>query len=144
MIYDSDKKVVLITGCFDILHRGHIELFRFAKENFSNMRLKVLIDSDERVRKYKGNDRPINNERDRCEVVYAVKYVDDVDVFRTDEDLIKICKKFKPIRLLGDDYVNKTIIGKEYCSAILFFNKIKDLSTTETIRKINEESSAVR
>ncbi len=140
----NDKKIVLITGCFDILHRGHIELFMFAKHNFPNMKISVMIDSDERVRKYKGNDRPINNEIDRSEILYSIKYIDDVIIFYSDEELIDNCRKFKPIRLLGDDYVNKTIIGKEYCSAIVYFNKIKDLSTTNIIRKINEESSAVR
>lgn len=140
----SDKKIVLITGCFDILHRGHIELFLFARENFSHMKINVLIDSDERVRKYKGNSRPINNERDRCEVLNAIKYIDNVEIFRTDEALIGMCREWNPIRLLGDDYVGKIIVGKEFCSSVVYFNKIKDLSTTNTIRKINEESSAVR
>ena len=56
-------KKIFVNGCFDIVHRGHIELFKYAKTlgNF----LIVAIDSDERVKNMKGDKRPINNQQDR-------------------------------------------------------------------------------
>ena len=78
-------KVIWTNGCFDVLHRGHIELFKYAKS--LGDRLVVGIDTDERVKASKGETRPFNNIQDRVEMLQAIKYIDEVRVFDTDVEL---------------------------------------------------------
>ena len=66
-------KIVWTNGCFDILHKGHIELFKYAKS--LGDKLYIGIDSDEKVKKDKGSDRPFNNVEDRRDVLESIKYV---------------------------------------------------------------------
>jgi ribose 5-phosphate isomerase B len=84
----SLNEIVLTNGVFDILHSGHINLLEFAKSQ--GKRLIVAIDTDERVKTLKGDERPINNLSERIKVVNAIKYVDEVISFGTKEELIDI------------------------------------------------------
>ena len=70
------SKTIFINGCFDVIHRGHIELFKFA--SYLGDRLIVAIDEDDRIRKSKGPKRPINILEDRMYVLRSIKYVDEV------------------------------------------------------------------
>ena len=74
---DSHTGIVLTNGVFDILHKGHIELLKFAKSQ--GTKLIVAIDSDRRVKELKGDSRPINNEEDRRKVLETNRYVDEVN-----------------------------------------------------------------
>ena len=76
---------VWTNGCFDVLHRGHIELFRYARS--LGDRLIVGIDSDEKVKKDKGASRPYNNVEDRKFILQSIKYVDEVIVFSSRKEL---------------------------------------------------------
>lgn len=82
---DSHTGIVLANGVFDILHKGHIELLKFAKSQ--GTKLIVAIDSDRRVKELKGNDRPINNQEDRRKVLETNRYVDEVVIFDSIEEL---------------------------------------------------------
>ena len=72
---------VWTNGCFDILHRGHIELFKHAKS--LGHELYVGIDSDEKVKADKGWDRPYNNQEDRKVMLESIKYIDKVGDFES-------------------------------------------------------------
>ena len=76
-------KKIWINGCFDVLHRGHVELFKYAKS--LGDKLIVGIDADSRVRMMKGSSRPINNQDDRKFFLESLRYVDEVRIF-DDED----------------------------------------------------------
>ena len=78
----TTTKIIWTNGCFDVLHRGHIELFKYAKSLGDY--LVVGIDDDERVRASKGPLRPINNLEDRVEMLESIKYIDEVVPFSTD------------------------------------------------------------
>ena len=83
-------KTVWTNGCFDILHRGHVEMFKFAKSLGDE--LIVGLDTDEKVKESKGSDRPFNNLEDRELVVSSIRYVDKTISFNSQkqlEDLIK-------------------------------------------------------
>ena len=67
-------KTVWTNGCFDILHRGHVEMFKFAKSLGDE--LIVGLDTDEKIKESKGSDRPFNNLEDRELVVASIRYVD--------------------------------------------------------------------
>lgn len=72
----NTKVVVLVGGCFDLLHYGHIEFLREAKSHGSW--LVVALESDENVRRMKGEGRPIHNQQQRKEMLEALSCVDEV------------------------------------------------------------------
>ena len=129
---------VVVNGTFDIIHLGHLRLLEYAR-SFSNSYVLVLTDSDRRIRELKGSDRPVNNEYERCTMLFALKYVDRVETFDSDQELIDLIKGFEPdIMVKGSDYQNKPIIGAEYCKDIKFYDRFKNYSTTDTIQRINK------
>jgi rfaE bifunctional protein nucleotidyltransferase chain/domain len=125
-------KTVFVNGCFDILHRGHIELFKYAK--FLGDYLVVGIDSDSRVKGLKGDSRPFNDQRDREFLLNSIKYIDRVKVFNSEEDLINLIKFESPdIMVVGSDYKGKKVIGSEFCGELVFFDRIPKYSTTDIL-----------
>ena len=124
---------VFVNGTFDILHVGHIELLRYAKS--LGDRLVVGIDSDDRVKALKGQDRPINREYERYTMLSALKPVDSVIIFDTDEDLISLIED-SDIMVKGSDYKGKPIVGEEVCKKLVFFERVHGYSTTEKIQDI--------
>ena len=128
-------KKIWVNGCFDILHAGHIELLKFAKSQGDV--LYVGIDSDQRVKQLKGESRPINNLHSRMAVMSAIKYVNVVECFHSDEHLEQLLYEIKPdMMVIGAEYREKRIIGAEYCEKITFFEKYKDYSSTNAIEKL--------
>lgn len=127
---------IVVNGTFDILHVGHIRLLEYAK-SFPNSFVYVLIDSDRRVKQLKGNSRPINNEYERASFLNALKAVDKVDIFDTDQELINYIKDYDPdLMVKGSDYIDKPIIGAEYCKEIKFYERLGKYSTTNKIQSI--------
>ena len=124
---------VWTNGCFDILHRGHIELFKYAKSLGSE--LVVGVDTDEKVKKDKSEDRPINNLQDRIYMLQSIKYIDKVISFDSTEDLRKTIRWYKPdIMVIGSDWKGKDVIGQEFADKLIFFDRIEGYSTTKIIK----------
>lgn len=91
------KKVVLVGGCFDVLHPGHIIFLKKARA--AGDKLIVLLESDEKIRKLKGERRPFFNQKQRAQVLSAIKYVDQVIMLpflETEMQYDQIIKKIKP------------------------------------------------
>jgi len=78
-------KKIFVNGTFDLLHEGHIALINYAKTLGDE--LAIAIDSDERVKRLKGEDRPINTQQERSTLLINLKSVNDVYIFDTDEEL---------------------------------------------------------
>ena len=128
---------VWTNGCFDIIHRGHIELFKYAKSLGDT--LIVGIDSDEKVKKDKGENRPFNKLEDRVEMLLSIKYIDKVFVFDSAEKLKEIISNIKPyVLIVGSDWKNKDVIGDEYAQHVRFFERIEGYSTTEILEWKNQ------
>ena len=128
-------KKVFVNGCFDIIHRLHIELLNFAKSHGEV--LYVSIDSDERVKQLKGPTRPINSQEDRKFLLENLKAVDRVLIFNTDEELTNLVKIIQPdIMIVGSDYKNKRVIGSEHAKELKFFDRIDGYSSTQIIQSI--------
>lgn len=131
------KKVIWVNGCFDIIHPGHLELLSYAK-SLGDI-LIIGIDSDTRVNKLKGNNRPINNQVDRKKILEAIRYVDVVFIF---DDEIEMCdmliKNSVDLIVIGDEYIGRKITGADLCE-VNFFKKIPEFSTTSIINKINND-----
>jgi D-beta-D-heptose 7-phosphate kinase/D-beta-D-heptose 1-phosphate adenosyltransferase len=97
----------------------------------------VLTDTDRRIKELKGKDRPINTEYERVSLLAALKSVDRVDVFDTDEELVNLIRNYNPdIMIKGSDYRNTSILGAEFCKEIKFYDRIERYSTTNKIQDI--------
>ena len=128
---------VWTNGCFDILHRGHIELFRYAKSLGDE--LIVGIDTDKKVKKDKGKNRPINNIGDRVVMLESIKYIDEVHVFGSRLELEQLIQFYNPdVLIVGGDWRNGDVVGRNYAKEVRFFNRIGGYSTSKIISKINE------
>lgn len=122
---------VWVNGTFDVLHVGHINLLNYAT---SLGELRVGIDTDKRVKKLKGTTRPFNSVEDRMTMLLALKSVNTVKVFDSEQELVKLIKEWNPDYLIvGSDYKDKTVIGSEFAKEVIFFNRIGDYSTTKII-----------
>ena len=128
---------VWTNGCFDILHRGHIELFKYAKSLGDE--LIVGIDSDKKVMEDKGEGRPINNLDDRMFVLDSIEYIDIVLDFDSTDELRNLIKDIKPdIMVIGSDWKGKDVIGQEYTGKLVFFDRIEGYSTTSLLNEYNK------
>ena len=123
---------VWTNGTFDILHVGHLKLLEFAA-SFGDLR--VGIDSDKRVKELKGIDRPFNNTEDRKYFLESLKFVKEVVVFDSRQELIDMVKDYQPdIMVIGDDYKDQTVYGSEHAKTLVFFEKVTNYSTTNILQ----------
>ncbi len=105
------KKLVFTNGCFDLLHRGHIDYL--SKAASLGDYLVVAINSDASVQKLKGKNRPIADEKSRAEIMASLFFVDAVIIFDDDTPL-RLIKLIKPDLLIkGADYTISTIVGAD-------------------------------
>jgi D-beta-D-heptose 7-phosphate kinase/D-beta-D-heptose 1-phosphate adenosyltransferase len=122
---------VWVNGTFDVLHRGHIELTKFASKFGS---LRVGIDYDERVKSLKGETRPVNLWTDRKFMMESITYVHSVVGFGSDDELEDQIKEWNPkYMIVGSDYRDKKVIGSHLVEQVLFFDKIDGFSTTKIL-----------
>jgi len=131
----SNQKIIWTNGTFDVLHAGHIKLFREARK-LAGPAGKVVVgtDSDDRIRELKGPTRPINNLYDRIDFLRAIKYIDCVVTFSSEDELEARIKQFSPdILLIGEDYIDKPIVGAQYAKEIVYFPRYGGLSSTNII-----------
>lgn len=122
---------VWVNGTFDVLHRGHFELLKFASKLGT---LRVGIDYDSRVSELKGPSRPVNVWEDRSFVMSRIKGVDSVVGFATQEELENRIKNWSPdILVVGSDYKGKDVLGAQYAKEVVFFERIPNYSSTKII-----------
>lgn len=125
--------IVFTNGCFDVLHRGHIELFRFCKT--LGDKVVVGLNTDRSVKENKGKNRPINSQDDRKLILESIRYIDSVILFdeKTPYELINCIKP--DIIVKGGDYSAKDVVGSDICKVVIF-DYVKGYSTTKTLQDI--------
>lgn len=133
------KKVVLAGGCFDVLHPGHIVFLQKAKK-LGNI-LIVLLESDEKIKQLKGQNRPFFKQRERAAVLKGIKFIDQIIMLpymKSDEDYEKVIKKLKPDIIAATygsfDNYHKARIAKIVGAELKYVTKIiGNYSTTNIL-----------
>ncbi|MEA3454948.1 MAG: D-glycero-beta-D-manno-heptose-7-phosphate kinase [Campylobacterota bacterium] len=133
------RRVIFTNGCFDILHRGHASYLQKAKElgDF----LIVGLNSDESVRRLKGESRPVNNLEDRAYLLAALESVDYVVPFGEDTPYSLIEKIHPDILVKGADYEGKEVVGSDLAGEVRLIEFVEGKSTSRIIGKIENLSS---
>ena len=138
---DEGQRVVFTNGCFDLLHVGHIRCLEAARA--LGEALVVALNGDESVRALKGPTRPINDERDRAEVLAGLACVDFVTIFH-DPRVTDVIAKVRPhVYAKGGDYTVDSLDPGERAALESAGTEIRILplvpgkSTTATIEKLN-------
>jgi rfaE bifunctional protein nucleotidyltransferase chain/domain len=123
---------VFTNGCFDVIHRAHIELLQYCR-NLGDIVI-VGINSDKSVQRLKGPSRPINNQEDRHDVLKALRCVDYVFVFEenTPYNLIKTVNP--AIIVKGGDYTIQEVVGNDLAE-VKIFNYLDGYSTTNILER---------
>lgn len=132
------EKIVFTNGCFDVLHRGHIEYLRFCRQQGDIV--VVGLNSDASVRALKGPDRPINNQHDRAAVLAAFEFVDYI-VFFDELDPLRLIQQIRPdVLVKGADWAQKGVVGREfvesYGGTVKLAPLVEGKSSTSVINKI--------
>ena len=120
-------------GCYDILHVGHIKLFKYLKSKCDHVT--IGIDSDLRVKSLKGKDRPFNNQQDRKLMLESLEAVDRALIFDSEEEFIEMVRNLSPdLMVVGIEYKEKCVVGSEHAKKLEFFEKIDGYSTTKILQ----------
>lgn len=135
------NKIVLVGGCFDVLHPGHVLFLEKAKK--AGDFLIVLLESDEKIKQLKGQDRPFFNQIERAKVLQSIKYVDQVILLpsiKSDFEYEQIVKKLKPDIIAATkgspDNYHKERIARSIGAEFKYVTKlIGDYSTTNILTR---------
>ena len=121
-------------SCFDLLHDGHILMLKDAKEQCD--KLIVGLQTDPTIDRPEKN-KPIQSYEERYIQLEAVKYVDDIVKYKTEEDLYQLLKLMRPnIRILGSDYLTKDdYTGCQYNIPIYYHERNHNYSSTNLRKK---------
>jgi D-beta-D-heptose 7-phosphate kinase/D-beta-D-heptose 1-phosphate adenosyltransferase len=131
------KPIIFTNGCFDILHEGHISLFKYCKDMAGSTHQVVLgLNSDNSISRLKGPTRPIFNLASRLSILNAIEYIDWIVVFEEDTPELLIKELCPDILVKGGDYSIENVVGREYCREIKLFSFLYNNSTTNVIKHI--------
>ena len=133
-----NNRIVFTNGCFDILHRGHIEYL--SQANDKGTVLIIGLNSDASVKRIKGEGRPVQDEMSRALLLASLRFVDAVVLFDEDTPL-ELIKFIEPdILLKGGDYSEETIVGADFVRAyggeVVTIPLTEGYSTSSIFKKI--------
>jgi D-beta-D-heptose 7-phosphate kinase/D-beta-D-heptose 1-phosphate adenosyltransferase len=140
------QTIVFTNGCFDVIHRGHIEFLKFCKSQGDKVVLG--LNSDSSVKVIKGPQRPINNQDDRAAVLAAFETVDYITFF-DEPDPLNLIEKIKPdVLVKGQDWAGKGVIGREFVESyggkVVLAPLVDGKSTTAIIKEIRVRKENLR
>jgi rfaE bifunctional protein nucleotidyltransferase chain/domain len=107
----KNEKVVFTNGCFDLLHLGHVDYLEKARG--LGDRLVIGLNTDDSVSRFKGPDRPLQDQNSRARVLAALQFVDLVVFFNEDTPLNLISELVPDVLVKGSDYLAENIVGAD-------------------------------
>lgn len=132
------KKVVFTNGCFDLMHLGHVDYLEKAR-NLGD-KLVIGLNSDDSVSRFKGPERPLQDQNSRARVLAAMQFVDLVVFFNEDTPLALISELVPDILVKGSDYLTENIVGadvvKKAGGVVKTIDFVPGYSTTRIVEKI--------
>ncbi|HEY8484859.1 MAG TPA: D-glycero-beta-D-manno-heptose 1-phosphate adenylyltransferase [Longimicrobiales bacterium] len=138
-----DLRVVFTNGCFDILHRGHVE-YLYAARQLGDV-LVVGLNTDDSVRRLKGPSRPLVQQEDRAIVLASLACVDAVTLFDEDTPQALIAALLPDVLVKGGDYRLEEVVGRAEVEAaggrVVLLPFLDGRSTTALVRRIRGEAS---
>lgn len=138
----SGRSIAFANGCFDVLHVGHIRYLQGASAEADI--LVVGVNGDESVRTLKGEGRPVMNERERAEIIAAVRGVAYVTVFRETSPARLIGTLRPDVHCKGTDYTAESVpeaeVVRSYGGRVAIVGDPKDHSTTEILRRLRNDA----
>lgn len=134
---NEGRKVVFTNGCFDILHAGHLNCL-IAARKLGDV-LIVGMNSDNSIRRYKGEKRPIISENERAFMLAGLEVVDYVVVFDEDEPYSLVCELLPDILVKGSDwthYISGRDVVEKHGGRVVLLPLVEGLSTTNIVQKV--------
>ncbi|MEZ6066864.1 MAG: D-glycero-beta-D-manno-heptose 1-phosphate adenylyltransferase [Planctomycetaceae bacterium] len=132
----AGKRIVFTNGCFDLLHRGHVDCLASSRK-LGDV-LIVGVNSDASVRRLKGADRPVNSEEHRVHVLQRLRSVDYVVVFE-DDTPVELVRRIRPdVLTKGGDYLGQHVPGAEYAGELHLIPFVDGCSTSLAIDRIRK------
>ncbi|MBN8575980.1 MAG: D-glycero-beta-D-manno-heptose 1-phosphate adenylyltransferase [Cyclobacteriaceae bacterium] len=136
----AGAKVVFTNGCFDLVHLGHVDYLEKA-HNLGD-KLVLGLNSDSSVSRFKGPERPLQDEQSRARVMAALQFVDLVVLFNEDTPLNLISELIPDILVKGSDYLTENIVGadvvKKAGGTVKTIDFVEGYSTTRIVEKIKK------
>jgi rfaE bifunctional protein nucleotidyltransferase chain/domain len=137
------KKIAFANGCFDLIHVGHVRYLQAAAEVADI--LVVGINADESVRRLKGEGRPLIDERERAEIISAIRGVDFVTVFSSESPRELIAALRPDFQCKGTDYTEDSVpegdVVRSYGGRVVIVGDPKDHSTSEILERMGKSGS---
>jgi len=135
------EKIIMVNGCFDLLHVGHISLLKFAKKQGDIVI--VAVNSDDSVRSLKGPSRPLISQNDRLEMVVSLIYVDYAVLFE-EADPSRLINMIKPNAIIKEEEYRHKKISEiaaivKNAGELIFYKRENDISTSAIIKKLMEK-----
>lgn len=134
-----EKQIVGFTaGNFDLLHPGYIYTFEEAKKHCD--KFIVFLQRDPSLHR-KSKYKPVIPLYERYKTLMAIRYIDEVYIYQTEDELLELIEFFKPdVRILGEDYIGKEFTGKELDIKVIYTTRSHDWSTTKIKDLITEQT----
>ena len=142
--FSCDKQTMkkgFTCGAFDLCHAGHMLMFKEAKEHCDYLVVGLQDDPSVTEAEYRGKkkNKPIMSLAERRIILEGIRYIDEIAVYRTEEDLYELLKKIKPdVRIIGADWKGKEFTGHDLPMEVYYNSRDHGFSTTELRRRIRE------
>ena len=134
---NKKKKIGFTCSCFDLLHAGHVKMLEDAKSQCDH--LIVGLQTDPTIDRPLIKNKPIQALEERQIMISGIRFVDEVVLYETEDDLYSYLKKNKPdVRILGSDYKEENFTGKDLDIPIYYHKRDHNWSTTSLREKVYE------